>query len=80
MLTHKELKARGLERTDVKAEYDRLDEELHFLDEFPKARAVDAVAALQRHSADQGMEQIAMEEIDVEIKAARKKRTARGTK
>ncbi len=34
MLTHKELKARVLERTDVKAEYDRLDEEFRFLDEF----------------------------------------------
>ena len=39
MLTHKELKARALERTDVKAEYDRLDEEFQFLDEFLKARA-----------------------------------------
>ncbi len=27
MLTHKELKSRALARTDVKAEYDRLDEE-----------------------------------------------------
>src|SRR5512140_2384187 len=39
MLTHKELKARALERADVKAEYDRLDEEFQFLDEFLKARA-----------------------------------------
>ncbi len=39
MLTHKELKARALERADVKAEYDRLDEEFAFLDEFLKARA-----------------------------------------
>jgi transcriptional regulator with XRE-family HTH domain len=39
MLTHKELKARALERTDVKAEYDQLDEEFAFLDEFLKARA-----------------------------------------
>jgi transcriptional regulator with XRE-family HTH domain len=39
MLTHKELKARALERSDVKAEYDRLDEEIRFLDEFLKARA-----------------------------------------
>jgi transcriptional regulator with XRE-family HTH domain len=39
MLTHKELKSRALERADVKAEYDRLDEEFTFLDEFLKARA-----------------------------------------
>lgn len=43
MLTHKELKARALERTDVKAEYDRLDEEFQFLDEFLKARAIAGV-------------------------------------
>jgi transcriptional regulator with XRE-family HTH domain len=40
MLTHKELKPLALERSDVKAEYDRLDEEFQFLDEFLKARAV----------------------------------------
>jgi transcriptional regulator with XRE-family HTH domain len=40
MLTHKELKARALERTDVKAEYDGLDEEFGLLDEFLRARAV----------------------------------------
>ena len=39
MLTHKELKARALERADVKAEYARLDEEFTLLDEFLKARA-----------------------------------------
>lgn len=39
MLTHKELKASALERADVKAEYERLDEEFAFLDEFLKARA-----------------------------------------
>ena len=39
MLTHKELKARALERADVKTEYDRLEEEFRFLDEFLKARA-----------------------------------------
>ncbi len=38
MLTHKELKIKALERADVKAEYDRLDEEFQFLDEFLKAR------------------------------------------
>jgi transcriptional regulator with XRE-family HTH domain len=39
MLTHKELKARALERVDVKDEYERLDEEFTFLDAFLKARA-----------------------------------------
>ena len=43
MLTHKELKARALERADVKTEYDRLDEEFQFLDEFLKARAAAGV-------------------------------------
>jgi transcriptional regulator with XRE-family HTH domain len=39
MLTHKELKARALARPDVKAEYDKLEEEFALLDEFLKARA-----------------------------------------
>ncbi len=43
MLTHKELKARALEREDVKTEYDQLDEEFRFLDEFLKARAAAGV-------------------------------------
>ena len=43
MLTHKELKARALERTDVKAEYDQLGEEFQFLDEFLKARTAAGV-------------------------------------
>jgi len=43
MLTHKELKARALERADVKAEYDLLEEEFQFLDEFLKARAAAGV-------------------------------------
>jgi len=43
MLTHKELKARALERADVKTEYDRLDGEFQFLDEFLKARAAAGV-------------------------------------
>ncbi|MBI5641489.1 MAG: helix-turn-helix transcriptional regulator [Nitrospirae bacterium] len=38
MLTHKELKARALDRADVRAEYDRLDEEFALFDEFLKAR------------------------------------------
>jgi len=43
MITHKGLKARALERADVKTEYDRLDEEFRFLDEFLKARAAAGV-------------------------------------
>jgi transcriptional regulator with XRE-family HTH domain len=43
MLTHKKLKAWALERPDVKAEYDRLEEEFSFLDEFLKARATAGV-------------------------------------
>lgn len=39
MLTHKELRTRALERPDVKSEYDRLDDEFSFLDEFLKARS-----------------------------------------
>ena len=39
MLTHKELKSRALARCDVRAEFDKLEEEFAFLDEFLKARA-----------------------------------------
>jgi transcriptional regulator with XRE-family HTH domain len=39
MLTHEGFKKRALERADVKAEYERLDEEFALLDEFLKARA-----------------------------------------
>ena len=39
MLSHKEFKARALARPDVKAEYDKLEEEFALLDEFLKARA-----------------------------------------
>lgn len=39
MLTHKELKSRALARGDVRAEFDKLEEEFAFLDEFLKARA-----------------------------------------
>jgi transcriptional regulator with XRE-family HTH domain len=39
MLTHKELKSRALARSDVRAEFDKLEEEFAFLDEFLKARA-----------------------------------------
>jgi transcriptional regulator with XRE-family HTH domain len=43
MLTHKELKNRALERTDVKDEYESLADEFTFLDEFLKARAAAGV-------------------------------------
>lgn len=43
MLTHKELKARALERAEVKAKYDKLGEEFAFLDEFLQARAAAGV-------------------------------------
>jgi transcriptional regulator with XRE-family HTH domain len=39
MLTHKELKSRALEHPEVRAEYERLEEEFVYLDEFLKARA-----------------------------------------
>ena len=39
MLTHKELKSRALARRDVRAEFDKLEGEFAFLDEFLKARA-----------------------------------------
>jgi len=47
MLKHKELKSRALERPDVKAEYDRLDEEFALLDEFLKARAAAGISQAQ---------------------------------
>ncbi len=46
MLTHKKLKESALERADVKAEYERLDEEFVLLDQFLQARA--AAGARQR--------------------------------
>jgi len=39
MLTHKQLKSRALDRGDVRVEFDKLEEEFAFLDEFLKARA-----------------------------------------
>ena len=39
-----------------------------------QARAAEAVMSLQRRSVEEGTDSIAMEEIDVEIKAVRKKR------
>lgn len=43
---------------------------------FRQARAVEAVASLQRRSAEQGTSAITMDEIDAEIRATRKSRHA----
>lgn len=43
---------------------------------FRQARAVEAVATLQRRSADQGTTRITMDEIDAEIQAVRKNRAS----
>jgi len=43
---------------------------------FRQARAVEAVATLQRRSFDQGTNRITMDEIDAEIQDVRKKRTS----
>jgi len=43
MLTHKELKNRALERPDVKTEYDQLEDEFAFLDQFLKARSATGI-------------------------------------
>jgi len=45
------------------------------LSAFRQARAVEAVASLQRRSVEMGNDKITMDEIDAEIKAVRKKRT-----
>jgi transcriptional regulator with XRE-family HTH domain len=39
MLNHKQLKARALSRPDIRAEYDRLEEEFAVLDQFLRARS-----------------------------------------
>ena len=44
------------------------------LSAFRQARAVEAVASLQRRSIEQRTDNISMDEIDAEIKAVRKKR------
>lgn len=44
------------------------------LSAFRQARAVEAVASLQRRSAEHGTDKIKMDEIDAEIKAVRTKR------
>ncbi len=41
---------------------------------FRRARAIEAVASLQRLSADKGTDKITMDEIDAEISIVRKKR------
>ncbi len=41
---------------------------------FRQARAIEAVASLQRQSADKGTDKITMDEIDAEIRIVRKKR------
>lgn len=43
---------------------------------FRQARAVEAVASLQRHSADVGTNNLTLDEIDAEIRAVRKKRVS----
>jgi antitoxin (DNA-binding transcriptional repressor) of toxin-antitoxin stability system len=45
------------------------------LSAFRRARAVEAVASLQRRSVEQGTDRISMEEIDSEIKEVRRKRS-----
>jgi len=44
------------------------------LSAFRQARAVEAVASLQRRSVEMGNDKITMDEIDAEIEAVRKKR------
>ncbi len=44
------------------------------LSAFRQARAVEAVASLQRRSVEQGADNISMDEIDAEIRAVRRKR------
>jgi antitoxin (DNA-binding transcriptional repressor) of toxin-antitoxin stability system len=45
------------------------------LSAFRQARAVEAVASLQRRSVEQGADKLSMGEIDTEIKAVRRKRS-----
>ena len=45
------------------------------LSAFRQARAVEAVASLQRRSVEMGNEKITIDEIEAEIKSVRKKRT-----
>lgn len=45
------------------------------LSAFRRARAVEAVAGLQRRSIEQGTDRLSMEEIDAEIQTVRRKRS-----
>lgn len=47
MLTHKQLKARALQRPEVKAKYDGLAEEFAILDEFLKLRTAAGLTQAQ---------------------------------
>src|SRR5260221_5307675 len=47
MLSHKSLKARALSRPEVRAEYDRLEEEFAILDQFLRARAASGLTQAQ---------------------------------
>jgi len=47
MLTHKQLRAKALERAEVKAHYEELDDEYALLDEFLRARAEQGLTQAQ---------------------------------
>ena len=47
MLTHKQLRARALERAEVKAQFDQFGDEYGFLDEFLKARSEQGLTQAQ---------------------------------
>ena len=47
MLTHKQLRTKALRRADVKAEFEKLQEEYGFLDEFLKARTEQGLTQAQ---------------------------------
>ena len=47
MLSHKALKAKALSRPDVRAEYDRLENEFAFIDQFLRARAAAGLTQAQ---------------------------------
>ena len=47
MITHKQLRAKALGRTEVKAEFDQMADEYVLLDEFLKARAEQGLTQAQ---------------------------------
>ena len=47
MLTHKQLRVKALGNSDVKAEFDKLNDEYALLDEFLKARAAQGLTQAQ---------------------------------